>query len=198
MWQPGWLSVLSCGSVCRSCVTVIARLVRPPIPRWCPSRWSDCVSPSHQSITWYLPTYLHGASFGQRAAHRSSVAVGLGGVLEGRTMFENCAHAPMAGGRGGGGGGTPEAGSRYLGGGASILRIGQQATRHTRARADDDTHTSRRTRQARLARRSSHSWSTTHTPTNHTWSKPPVVHNTPPRGKPSSRGRATCATRYRP
>ena len=25
VWQPGWLSVLSCGSVCRSCVTVIAR-----------------------------------------------------------------------------------------------------------------------------------------------------------------------------
>ena len=24
--------------------------MRPPIPRWCPSRWSDCVSPSHQSI----------------------------------------------------------------------------------------------------------------------------------------------------
>ena len=22
----------------------------PPISRWCPSRWSDCVSPSHQSI----------------------------------------------------------------------------------------------------------------------------------------------------
>ena len=45
-----WLSVLSCGSVCRSCVTVTARPPRPPIPRWCPSRWSDCVSPSHQSI----------------------------------------------------------------------------------------------------------------------------------------------------
>ena len=26
MWQSVWLSVLSCGSVCRSCVTVIARL----------------------------------------------------------------------------------------------------------------------------------------------------------------------------
>jgi len=26
VWQPRWLSVLSCGSVCRSCVTVIARL----------------------------------------------------------------------------------------------------------------------------------------------------------------------------
>ena len=25
MWQSVWLSVLSCGSVCRSCVTVIAR-----------------------------------------------------------------------------------------------------------------------------------------------------------------------------
>ena len=25
VWQPRWLSVLSCGSVCRSCVTVIAR-----------------------------------------------------------------------------------------------------------------------------------------------------------------------------
>ena len=25
VWQPGWLRVLSCGSVCRSCVTVIAR-----------------------------------------------------------------------------------------------------------------------------------------------------------------------------
>ena len=25
-------------------------VLRPPIPRWCPSRWSDCVSPSHQSI----------------------------------------------------------------------------------------------------------------------------------------------------
>ena len=35
------------GSVCRSCVTVTARPasgdLRPPIiPRWCPSRWSDC------------------------------------------------------------------------------------------------------------------------------------------------------------
>ena len=26
VWQSVWLSVLSCGSVCRSCVTVIARL----------------------------------------------------------------------------------------------------------------------------------------------------------------------------
>jgi len=26
VWQPRWLSVLSCGPVCRSCVTVISRL----------------------------------------------------------------------------------------------------------------------------------------------------------------------------
>ena len=55
---------MSCGSVCRSCVTVTARPASThyrwgvpivgrtecPLPRWCPNRWSDGVSPSCLSI----------------------------------------------------------------------------------------------------------------------------------------------------
>ena len=53
-------------------------VLRPPIPRWCPSRWSDCVSPSHQSINhvcvcvWSHPVGGTEASWG-RSSVRSTL-----------------------------------------------------------------------------------------------------------------------------
>jgi len=46
-----WFSLAEC-LVLWFCVSLLCDRHRPSSfhPRWCPSRWSDCVSPSHQSI----------------------------------------------------------------------------------------------------------------------------------------------------
>ena len=46
LWQPRWLSVLSCGSVCRSCVTVPTRLASTHTALVSQSLVGPCVSPS--------------------------------------------------------------------------------------------------------------------------------------------------------
>ena len=64
MWQSVWLSVLSCGSVCRSCVTVIARLA---------STHTALVSQSLVGLCFAFPSINQCCCRGGEGLHRAAL-----------------------------------------------------------------------------------------------------------------------------
>ena len=88
MWQSVWLSVLSCGSVCRSCVTVIARLA---------STHTALVSQSLVGLCFAFPS-INQSVYSSRwgPAHFIRFEAGWCGRLFRSIPFSTACHSPIS------------------------------------------------------------------------------------------------------